>query len=445
MTLEAQMKERLTEYWAFLNELSTKGVVSEVDAEKLQRLAAFLTPVEAGVENEEAVGLNRWSVRDWARRPRQTGMEQQNEKVVLDLINLFAWFEIPFYIRDKRGEKTGREYSTLQRLSMLKEKFKDIGAAAQNANKRADVATALIEKHRLAHAAVLAELWDASYAAVARARVILQNVEEPMETVKYGDPDDRGVRKVTLDARALVLRLCMQRIVHDLSPDEAICKTCLGLGLIKCSSDYGLGDRKPNEKAFPYLHQWLRDCPSCYMGVAKLCPLCRAEIPRQCTACECTAAKAARELAGHEKEMERQGKLPRVSLEAYKQPMVWCDECGEYVSVDSIDEHMGGCFDDADDRPRRSRLQQFFACEPSAPLTKPEADDIIEALYESSMAEVDPEDGEAVLNIAKEGAAELDAFLEEWAKKHVTARDLYYPNMKLIVEVVRGESDDIPV
>jgi hypothetical protein len=436
------MKARLAAYSEFLTKLSHNGVVTDLEAEQLRRLATFLAPVEveAEPENEDTQGLNRWSVRDWAKRPRQTGMEQQNEKVVLELLNLFAGYEIPFYIRDKHGEKTGREYSTPERLAMLRKKFDDLAVVAKDANKRAAETQALIDQHRVAHAAALAELGtqlgasDEINTAVARARVILTNVERADDPVQYGEPDDRGVRMVTIDARGVVLRLCMQRIVHDLTPDQKICDTCLGLGLIKCGSRYAHGERKPYEDAYPYQQQWLRNCPDCYMGVAYLCPLCRAVIPRGRTACECRAARDARALADYEKEMKRRETLPRILLNAYEHPVVWCDDTDTFVNVDHIHGHL-------EEHPDAT----FFACEPSAQLTKPEAWEIIERLCDDAMAEVDPEDSDAVLDVVKEGAAELDAFLEVWAKKYVTARDLYYPNMKLIVEVVRGESDDAPV
>jgi hypothetical protein len=428
---EQASKERSRVDAKFLRELAGKEGVSDVDVEVLRRIADTMAPDRVEPENNGAVGLNRWAPDKWNRRPQQTGMEQQNEFVIRDLLTLFNTLEIPFYIRDRHGEKTGREYSTPERLEMLKGKFKEANRRADQAEGSVTKANKLLGDYEVALRAAIQELKENENTeeAVVRSKIILENVVvDPTASVKIGEANDRGIRRVILDAREVLLRLCMQRIVHDLAPNEQICKKCLGLSIIKLTSPYGIGDRKPNEHAFPFFHQWLSDCHDCYMGKSVCCEHCKAVLPRSRTRCECPAARAEVAAAAHEKETERRRTLPRIKLEAYEYPMVWCDETDKFVNVDHLDDHLA-------EHPDTT----IFACEPSKGLTKPDAEDVIETLQNRATEEASPEDGEDVLDIGKEAAPELDAFLDEWAKKHVSARTLYYPDMNLIVEVDRGE------
>lgn len=440
MDIEAQMKERLAGYVGFLRQLSKKEGITDLDGEQLQRLAEFLTP-EVVEADESQVGLNRWAMRDWARRPRQTGMEQQNEKVVLELLNIFSRFDIPFYILGPDGRKTGKEHSTPERLQMLQGKYitmgKEVEAAtleARQAEASAAAARKLVGDYELALRAAIDELRENENheQAAARAKVILENVvHDPKASVKIGEPNDRGVRRVELDAREILLRLCVQRIVHDLAPDERICKQCLGLGIFKATAPYGLGDRKPGEGAFPFHHQWLSECHHCYMGKVRVCPFCNEDLPRSRTRCECNAAQAERMAQEAVKEEERRKGLKRIAFADYDQPMVWCDETDKFVQTDYLEDHL-------EEHPDAV----LFACEPSEPLTWIDAADYIETLQNRATEEASPEDGDDVLDFKDGAEAELEAYLKEWAKKHVIPRSLYYPNMNLIVEVPRGDAAD---
>jgi hypothetical protein len=441
MNIQDQMKERLAGYCGFLRQLAKKNGIDDLDGEQLERLAEFLTPETPADVDEDAVGLNRWSMRDWAKRPRQTGMEQQNEKTVLELLNLFTGLDIPFYIRDQRGEKTGREYSTPERLAMLKEQFFEMRKVAKEATKlvneadqRADAAKKTLADYELALHAAVNELHENPHheQAVGRVKVILENVvHDRASSVKISDPDDSGVRHVTLDAREVMLRLCFQRIVHDLAPDERICKQCLGLGIFKVSAPYGMGKQKPHKEAFPFQHQWLSPCHHCYMGKVRVCLHCKEDLSRLRTRCECKAAQAERMAEEAIKEAERRKAVPRIALADYTHPMVWCDKTDKFIQVDHLEDHL-------EDHPDAV----VFACEPTESLTKPDAEDVIETLQDRATGEASPEDGEDVLDFSKEATTELATFLEEWSKKHVVARTLYYPDMNLIVEVPRGDATD---
>lgn len=81
-----------------------------------------------------------------------------------------------------------------------------------------------------------------------------------------------------------------KRLIKDLHGDEAICPMCHGLGLRVVDNIYGLSD-DPDKTAgfFPYKHQALTFCPSCYNGVVHICPDCGKQIPKGRSQCDCEA------------------------------------------------------------------------------------------------------------------------------------------------------------
>ena len=83
-----------------------------------------------------------------------------------------------------------------------------------------------------------------------------------------------------------------EKLIKDLHGDEAICPMCHGLGLRVVDNCYGLSD-DPNKVAghFPYKHQSLTFCPSCYNGVVHICPDCGKQIPKNHSYCDCEAGQ----------------------------------------------------------------------------------------------------------------------------------------------------------
>lgn len=81
-----------------------------------------------------------------------------------------------------------------------------------------------------------------------------------------------------------------EKLIKDLHGDEAICPMCHGLGLRVVDNCYGLSD-DPNKVVghFPYKHQSLTFCPSCYNGVVHICPDCGKQIPKGRSYCDCEA------------------------------------------------------------------------------------------------------------------------------------------------------------
>jgi hypothetical protein len=59
------------------------------------------------------------------RRPRQSGMEQEHERIVLELLNFMNGLDIPFWRDRERGAESG-ELSIRERLDQVKKRFADL-------------------------------------------------------------------------------------------------------------------------------------------------------------------------------------------------------------------------------------------------------------------------------------------------------------------------------
>lgn len=97
-------------------------------------------------------------------------------------------------------------------------------------------------------------------------------------------------RRVSVPIDETFRALLPVSLTKDLHGDEAICPTCHGLGLRVVDNIYGLSD-DPDKTAgqFPYKHQSLVFCPSCYNGVVHICPDCGKQLPRGYPKCSCAA------------------------------------------------------------------------------------------------------------------------------------------------------------
>lgn len=393
-------------------------------------------------------GLNRWMPKEWDKRPRQTGMEAKHQQWVLATLNFLTAMDIPFYNRDEDGNKLPGEKQIPERLSLVVHQYSALAKTAAGAAdrvKRAQAKQSVAEEEskeikrifRLALEEIESRQRDSRETMVA-VHELLSHVfsDEWMKAVRDGfnpvesQKDEHGVRRVTIDARDIVLRLGLHRIVHDLQEDEKVCGACLGLGIIRHSAPYRVGSQRPDDWAWPYHDNWMGPCPNCYMGKVKICLLCTKPLARGHLQCQCEGAYAARRAEDAKKEEERRQGLLRVPLAQYDGKMLWADKADRYVDVDDVENWL----EDHED-------EVFFACKPMDPLMVPDAADIIEDLQNNSTENASPEDGDDVLDFSKEAETELAELLQAWAKKNVTARTMWYADMDVIVEVPRPPAD----
>lgn len=92
------------------------------------------------------------------------------------------------------------------------------------------------------------------------------------------------IRKENIDVIQTVQKILPKVLIKDLQENERICPVCHGLGMRIVDNIYGIkGDTSEaaRHKMFPYKHQSLSFCGSCYNGVQELCEYCGKPFKQQ--------------------------------------------------------------------------------------------------------------------------------------------------------------------
>lgn len=85
------------------------------------------------------------------------------------------------------------------------------------------------------------------------------------------------IRRENVDVIETVKKMFPEALIKDLQENERICPVCHGLGIRIENNVYGIkGDTSEavQREHFPYKHQALSFCQSCFNGVQKLCEFC---------------------------------------------------------------------------------------------------------------------------------------------------------------------------
>lgn len=148
-------------------------------------------------------------------------------------------------------------------------------------------------------------------------------------------------------------------LIKDLTEHERICPVCNGLGMRIEDNVYGIeGDNSEvgRKYHFPYKHQSLSFCQSCYNGVQRLCPYCGEPYKNQAYLhCDCEGQKKADEEERIKKWNEKVSKAVPVD-EKDVDTMLYCEEFDEYY--DTVDDFFDdyACNHEEDDNERPVRL-----------------------------------------------------------------------------------------
>ena len=196
----------------------------------------------------------------------------------------------------------------------------------------------------------------------------------------------------------------------DLHGNEEICPTCKGVGLVIADNPYGLEHNADNNHLplFPYKHQALRFCPTCYNGVVHRCKLCGEIIPNHRTKCDCNKQ---RELDWIESKKMEAVKLTK----AMDAPQEVLDESLMFYSNDY--DNNDGYFSDWDEffenwyenhKSDDPRPEYVWATEPYE--MRIDAGNIIESATECLYED-------AYYDISDKEAKELQDFLDKWCKE----------------------------
>lgn len=210
-------------------------------------------------------------------------------------------------------------------------------------------------------------------------------------------------------------------LIKDLTEHERICPVCNGLGMRIADNIYGIeGDNSEvgRKYHFPYKHQSLSFCQSCYNGVQRLCPYCGEPYKNQAYLhCGCEGQKKVDEEERIKKRNEKVANAVSVD-EKDVDTMLYCEEFDEYYeTVDDFFDDYACNHEEDDDRPVRLWVT-------SVEKISVDATNVIENacsdLHEDAYERCD------------EGS--LQKLLDDWCKEQI-GTTTYYPCYKQYVEI----------
>ena len=231
------------------------------------------------------------------------------------------------------------------------------------------------------------------------------------------------IRIETVDLYKTIQETFPKILIKNLTEHERICPVCNGLGMRIEDNIYGIkGDisEAGRKYHFPYKHQALSFCRSCYNGVQSLCPYCGQPYKNQAYLhCDCEGQKKADEEERIKKWNEKVLKAVQVD-EKDVDTMLYCEEFDEYYdTVDDFFEDYCCNYSDEDihNRPERlwvTSIEKIFIDAANV------IEDACTNLHDDAYEQCD------------EGS--LQELLDDWCKKQ-TGTTTYYPCYKQYVVI----------
>lgn len=144
----------------------------------------------------------------------------------------------------------------------------------------------------------------------------------------------KTIRRENINIEETIQKIFPKVLIKDLQEHERICPDCHGLGMRIVNNVYGIKDdtsEAGQREHFPYKHQALSFCQSCYNGVQKLCPYCGKPYERGYYHCDCEGQKKSDEEKRIEKWEETVSKAKEVQ-ESEVTTYLYCEEFDSYYS-----------------------------------------------------------------------------------------------------------------
>lgn len=237
------------------------------------------------------------------------------------------------------------------------------------------------------------------------------------------------IRRENIDIEETIRKMFPKVLIKDLQEHERICPECQGLGMTIENNVYGIeGDTSEagQREHFPYKHQALSFCQSCYNGVQKLCPYCGKPYERGYYHCNCEGQKKADEEKRIKKWEETVSKAKEVQgsdVTTY----LYCEEFDSYHP--DMDDFFDNYACNYNDEQSRRIPEQLWVC--SVTEISLDANNIIESacdeLHEDAYENCDWDS--------------LQKLLDEWCKKQ-SGTTTYYPCYKEYVKIDWSQYDE---
>lgn len=243
-------------------------------------------------------------------------------------------------------------------------------------------------------------------------------------TLDVINEENSATKKVLVDIKNTVKKILPQYLVKDLQKNERICPVCYGLGMRIENNIYGIKDdtsEAGQREHFPYKHQALSFCRSCFNGIQELCEFCGKPFKQTGHRhCDCEGFKKAEEEKRIKKREETVAKAKEVQ-ESDVSTKLYCEEWDEYY--ETVDDFLNDYVDlSGEEHIDNSKPMRLWVCSVSE--ISLDADSIIESacdeLHEDAYEKCD---GNA-----------LQELLDKWCKEQ-TGATTYYPCYKEYVKI----------
>lgn len=236
------------------------------------------------------------------------------------------------------------------------------------------------------------------------------------------------MRHVSLKTTDLIQKILPETLEKDLQDGEELCPTCHGLGIVIDNNIYGIkGDTSEiaKIKRFPYNHQAVKFCPTCFNGVVNICKYCGKQLVRGRLTCDCKQQKEKEENEKKKKYQETIEKAKEIDISMTNYYMY--DEQSDHYFTDENEfaEYWWDCFLNNDDEDTYEFDAYFEKYVPkilwncSETKLSLDADDILESACEELHED-------AMDNISSDSKKLLQQFLDTWCKEQ-TGTTTYYP------------------
>lgn len=233
-------------------------------------------------------------------------------------------------------------------------------------------------------------------------------------------------RREKIDFCKAAQKIFPKILIKDLTENERICPVCNGLGMRIEDNVYGIkGDNSEvgRKYHFPYKHQALSFCRSCFNGVQRLCPYCGEPYKNQAYLhCDCEGQKKTDEEEKIKKRNEKVANAVAVNEEDVH-TMLYCEEFDEYY--DTVDDFLDDYAFNYNDENIYDKPERLWVT--SVEKISINADNILEDACEDLHED-------AMESICIDDKIKLQKLLDDWCKEQ-TGTTTYYPCYKQYVKI----------
>ena len=220
-----------------------------------------------------------------------------------------------------------------------------------------------------------------------------------------------NLRRIKFNTTNFLNDIIPETLQKDLYPNEQICETCNGIGLVVDDFPFYIKDDKQFRNRITKYKQNIRSCPDCFNGVQKLCKYCDKVLGRK-SRCDCDGYEEYRKEKRNKKIKEKIDNAEKIKYEDSDSEMFFEPYSQEYLNRDEIYDFN---IDKSNDYVFETNKIHLY----------------IDAYHilENAMDHHHPE---AIDMISNSEIKRLQDFLDDWCDKQNVYS--YHPNYKKVID-----------